>query len=140
MQKSMELKVTDIPPPRNGLRKVTSADFSQIIHRKITVSYSRTLSEPSCVCASLQDTNNADERTSKKCEFPLLNLHSVSSITQLMPFFRTLSSAFKTKGDGSPKTQSSMSLSVKYPDGSATRILKQLEESVERDFLETLES
>ncbi|XP_019380560.1 PREDICTED: protein dopey-2 isoform X3 [Gavialis gangeticus] len=86
------------------------------------------------------ETNNADERTSKKSEFPLLNLRSVSSITQLMPFFRTLSSAFKTKGDGSPKMQSSMYLSVKYPAGSGTRILKQLEESVECDFLETLES
>uniref|UniRef100_A0A7M4FBB2 DOP1 leucine zipper like protein B n=1 Tax=Crocodylus porosus TaxID=8502 RepID=A0A7M4FBB2_CROPO len=73
-------------------------------------------------------------------EFPLLNLRSVSSITQLMPFFRTLSSAFKTKGDGSPKAQSSMYLSVKYPAGSGTKILKQLEESVECDFLETLES
>ncbi|EMP27843.1 Protein dopey-2 [Chelonia mydas] len=83
---------------------------------------------------------NTNERTSEKCEYPLLNLRSISSITQLMPFFRTLSCAFKAQGNRSQNAQSSASLSVDYPVGNSTRILKQLEESVESDFLENLES
>ncbi|XP_039397774.1 protein dopey-2 isoform X2 [Mauremys reevesii] len=83
---------------------------------------------------------NTNERTSEKCEYPLLNLRSISSITQLMPFFRTLSCAFKAQGNRSQNAQSSASLSVEYSLGNSTRILKQLEESVECDFLENLES
>ncbi|XP_067401392.1 protein dopey-2 isoform X2 [Emydura macquarii macquarii] len=83
---------------------------------------------------------NTNERTSEKCEYPLLNLHSISSITQLIPFFRTLSCAFKAQGNRSQNAQSSVSLSMEYPVGNNTRILKQLEESVEYDFLENLES
>uniref|UniRef100_A0A8C8R702 DOP1 leucine zipper like protein B n=1 Tax=Pelusios castaneus TaxID=367368 RepID=A0A8C8R702_9SAUR len=83
---------------------------------------------------------NTNERISEKCEYPLLNLHSISSITQLMPFFRTLSCAFKAQGNRSQNAQSSASLSVEHPAGNSTRILKQLEESVECDFLENLES
>uniref|UniRef100_A0A674JPP2 Uncharacterized protein n=1 Tax=Terrapene triunguis TaxID=2587831 RepID=A0A674JPP2_9SAUR len=79
-------------------------------------------------------------RTSEKCDYPLLNLRSISSITQLMPFFRTLSCAFKAQGNRSQNAQSSASLSVEYSLGNSTRILKQLEESVECDFLENLES
>uniref|UniRef100_A0A674JMS1 Uncharacterized protein n=1 Tax=Terrapene triunguis TaxID=2587831 RepID=A0A674JMS1_9SAUR len=78
--------------------------------------------------------------TSEKCDYPLLNLRSISSITQLMPFFRTLSCAFKAQGNRSQNAQSSASLSVEYSLGNSTRILKQLEESVECDFLENLES
>uniref|UniRef100_A0A674KAJ2 Uncharacterized protein n=1 Tax=Terrapene triunguis TaxID=2587831 RepID=A0A674KAJ2_9SAUR len=76
----------------------------------------------------------------EKCDYPLLNLRSISSITQLMPFFRTLSCAFKAQGNRSQNAQSSASLSVEYSLGNSTRILKQLEESVECDFLENLES
>ncbi|XP_026507468.1 protein dopey-2-like [Terrapene carolina triunguis] len=83
---------------------------------------------------------NTNERTSEKCDYPLLNLRSISSITQLMPFFRTLSCAFKAQGNRSQNAQSSASLSVEYSLGNSTRILKQLEESVECDFLENLES
>uniref|UniRef100_A0A8C3XUI6 Protein dopey-2 n=1 Tax=Chelydra serpentina TaxID=8475 RepID=A0A8C3XUI6_CHESE len=81
-----------------------------------------------------------NERTSEKCEYPLLNLRSISSITQLMPFFRTLSCAFKAQGNMSQNAHGSASLSVEYPVGNSIRILKQLEESAECDFLENLES
>uniref|UniRef100_A0A8C3T447 Protein dopey-2 n=1 Tax=Chelydra serpentina TaxID=8475 RepID=A0A8C3T447_CHESE len=83
---------------------------------------------------------NSNERTSEKCEYPLLNLRSISSITQLMPFFRTLSCAFKAQGNMSQNAHGSASLSVEYPVGNSIRILKQLEESAECDFLENLES
>ncbi|KAG8450171.1 hypothetical protein GDO86_002706 [Hymenochirus boettgeri] len=67
-----------------------------------------------------------------RTEFPLLNLHSVSSITQLAPFFRTISCAFKTKG----QLSGSSVLYVEYPLEDTTRILKELEENVESDFME----
>ncbi|XP_051840799.1 protein dopey-2 [Antechinus flavipes] len=84
------------------------------------------------------EVNNTNETASIKCEFPLLRQHSISSIVQLMPFFRTLSCAFKTQSNlsheypGSPLAE--------FPIADGPRILKQLEESVECDFLEKLES
>ncbi|XP_075767752.1 protein DOP1B isoform X2 [Pelodiscus sinensis] len=81
-----------------------------------------------------------NERTSEKCEYPLLNLRSIASITQLIPFFRTLSCAFKSQGNRSQNAQSSASLSVDGPVGNSVRIMKQLEESVQCDFLENLET
>uniref|UniRef100_G3VBV8 DOP1 leucine zipper like protein B n=1 Tax=Sarcophilus harrisii TaxID=9305 RepID=G3VBV8_SARHA len=84
------------------------------------------------------EVNSTNETASIKCEFPLLRQHSISSIVQLMPFFRTLSCAFKTQSNlsheypGSPLAE--------FPIADGPRILKQLEESVECDFLEKLES
>ncbi|XP_063249288.1 protein dopey-2 [Prinia subflava] len=69
-------------------------------------------------------------------KFPLLTLHSVSSITQLLPFFQTLCWAFTARGSDSPNPQPS----TDSPGSSSSRILQQLEDSVEWDFLENLES
>ncbi|XP_074181696.1 protein DOP1B [Rhinolophus sinicus] len=72
-----------------------------------------------------------------KSEFPLLRQHSVSSIRQLMPFFKTLNCAFKTQNTLPADTQSPPFL--EFPVTDSSRVLKQLEECVEYDFLEHLE-
>nr|DBA34506.1 TPA: hypothetical protein GDO54_002057 [Pyxicephalus adspersus] len=79
----------------------------------------------------------AEETNLKRNEFPLLNLHSISKITQLMPFFRTLSYVFKAKGKGSGTAQGIYG-SVEYPVEDTTRVMKELEENVEYDFLESM--
>ncbi|NXA76493.1 DOP2 protein, partial [Thryothorus ludovicianus] len=68
-------------------------------------------------------------------KFPLLTLHSVSSITQLMPFFQTLCWAFTAQN-----SHPSAAASVDSPGSSSLRTLQQLEDGVECDFLEKLES
>uniref|UniRef100_A0A8C3TW90 DOP1 leucine zipper like protein B n=1 Tax=Catharus ustulatus TaxID=91951 RepID=A0A8C3TW90_CATUS len=74
-------------------------------------------------------------------KFPLLSLHSVSSITQLIPFFQTLCWAFTAHGSDSQNCHSSAASSVDSPGSSSSpRILQQLEDSVQWDFLENLES
>ncbi|KAM4701432.1 protein DOP1B [Discoglossus pictus] len=83
--------------------------------------------------------NLTEEALLKRKEFPLLNLHSITKITQLMQFFRTLSHAFKVKGQLSKNGQSP-DFSVQYPVEDVTRVLKELEENVEYDFLENLGS
>ncbi|XP_074956182.1 protein DOP1B isoform X2 [Phalacrocorax aristotelis] len=85
------------------------------------------------------ETNNT-EGISKKPRFPLLNFHSISSITQLMPFFKTLCCAFTKNGSESQNSLTSASLSVDCVGSNGMKILQQLEESVERDFLENMES
>nr|KAG8541873.1 hypothetical protein GDO81_028084 [Engystomops pustulosus] len=75
----------------------------------------------------------------KRSEFPLLNLRSISKITQLMPFFRTLSFVFKAKGRGSVPSPN-LDISVEYPVEDTTRVLRDLEENVEADFLESMSS
>ncbi|XP_077150008.1 protein DOP1B isoform X1 [Ranitomeya variabilis] len=75
----------------------------------------------------------------KKTEFPLLSLRSISKITQLMPFFRTLSFVFKAKGRGLGQTPD-VDVSVEYPVEDTTRVLRELEENVESDFLESMSS
>ncbi|KAM8976987.1 protein DOP1B [Pelodytes ibericus] len=83
--------------------------------------------------------NIPNETSLKRNEFPLLNLHSISKITQLMPFFRILGYAFKPKGHGSRKAQAP-EVFVEYPVEDGTRVLKEIEENVESDFLENTES
>ncbi|NXO77391.1 DOP2 protein, partial [Sitta europaea] len=68
--------------------------------------------------------------------FPLLTLHSVSSITQLLPFFHTLCWAFTARGS---QCQNSLPSASRDSPGSSST-LQQLEDSVEWDFLENLES
>ncbi|KAM3934613.1 protein DOP1B [Leptodactylus fuscus] len=75
----------------------------------------------------------------KRTEFPLLSLRSISKITQLMPFFRTLSVVFKAKGRGSAPGPD-LDISVEYPVEDTTRVLRDLEEYVESDFLESMSS
>uniref|UniRef100_A0A8C0VBW7 DOP1 leucine zipper like protein B n=1 Tax=Cyanistes caeruleus TaxID=156563 RepID=A0A8C0VBW7_CYACU len=73
-------------------------------------------------------------------KFPLLTLHSVSSITQLMPFFQTLCWAFTARGTDSQNSQPSAAASMDSLSSNSIRILQQLEDSVEWDFLENMES
>ncbi|NWI91123.1 DOP2 protein, partial [Pitta sordida] len=80
------------------------------------------------------------EGIARSHRFPLLSLRSVSSITQLMPFFQTLSWAFTASGSEPPNSHPSASISMECVGSSSSRILQQLEDSVECDFLETLES
>ncbi|KAL7983595.1 hypothetical protein Chor_000471 [Crotalus horridus] len=90
-------------------------------------------------CGYEIEQNISDEAT-KNCDFPLLDFHSVSNITQLIPFFNTLNSAFKTQGGRLPSTHNSKSFKNTYPNTSGTRILKLLEEYVERDFIDNMEN
>ncbi|KAM6314282.1 protein DOP1B isoform 2-T2 [Podargus strigoides] len=85
------------------------------------------------------ETNNT-EGISKKHKCPLLNFHSISSITQLMPFFKSLCCTFRANRSESQNSHASASLSVDYVGSNAIKILQQLEESVECDFLENMES
>ncbi|NXY62016.1 DOP2 protein, partial [Callaeas wilsoni] len=72
--------------------------------------------------------------------FPLLTLRSLSSITQLMPFFQTLCWAFTARGSDSQNSQPSAAVSMDSVGSNGIRILQQLEDSVECDFLENMES
>ncbi|XP_026519997.1 protein dopey-2 isoform X1 [Notechis scutatus] len=83
---------------------------------------------------------NINDEPTKKCDFPLLDLHSISNITQLIPFFNTLNSAFKTQSGRLLNTGNFKSFKSTYPTSSGTRILKLLEEYVERDFIDNMEN
>ncbi|XP_025933425.1 protein dopey-2 isoform X2 [Apteryx rowi] len=87
-----------------------------------------------------RETNNTNERISKRHKFPLLDFRSISSITQLVPFFKTLCCVFTAKGSESQNSHTSASLSVDYLGSNGIKILQQLEESIECDFLENMES
>uniref|UniRef100_A0A8D2PS69 DOP1 leucine zipper like protein B n=1 Tax=Zosterops lateralis melanops TaxID=1220523 RepID=A0A8D2PS69_ZOSLA len=78
------------------------------------------------------------EEIPKNPKFPLLSLCSISSITQLMPFFQTLCWAFTARASDSQN--SSAAPSMDSLGSNSIRILQQLEDSVECDFLENLES
>ncbi|KAM3678460.1 protein DOP1B [Ammospiza maritima maritima] len=80
------------------------------------------------------------EGAARNPKFPLLSLHSVSSITQLLPFFQTLCWAFTAPGSAPHSCQPSAAAPLHSPGSSSSRLLQQLEESVELDFLENLES
>ncbi|KAM9388609.1 protein DOP1B [Phaethornis superciliosus] len=80
------------------------------------------------------------EGISKKHRCPLLNFSSISSITQLMPFFNTLCCAFTAKRSESQNSHTSTSLSLDFVGSNGIKILQQLEESVECDFLENMDS
>uniref|UniRef100_A0A8B9QKA1 DOP1 leucine zipper like protein B n=1 Tax=Apteryx owenii TaxID=8824 RepID=A0A8B9QKA1_APTOW len=79
-------------------------------------------------------------KISKRHKFPLLDFRSISSITQLVPFFKTLCCVFTAKGSESQNSHTSASLSVDYLGSNGIKILQQLEESIECDFLENMES
>ncbi|NXU91370.1 DOP2 protein, partial [Xiphorhynchus elegans] len=83
---------------------------------------------------------NNTEGTPKKQRFPLLTLRSISSITQLMPFFKTLCWAFTANSSKSQNSHPSPALSMDYVGSNSIKILQQLEDSVECDFLENMES
>ncbi|XP_050018014.1 protein dopey-2 isoform X2 [Alexandromys fortis] len=79
------------------------------------------------------ETGSSDEITGES-EFPLLRQHSVSSIRQLMPFFKTVNCAFKTQSH-LPSEVPGMSV-PEFPVAESPKVLRQLEECVEHDFLE----
>uniref|UniRef100_H3AEA4 DOP1 leucine zipper like protein B n=1 Tax=Latimeria chalumnae TaxID=7897 RepID=H3AEA4_LATCH len=80
----------------------------------------------------------------QKSEFPMLTLHSITCITQLMPFFRTLISIFKTRHKSSqsalPTSHSEPFLAVEYPVVDSIGVSRRLEENVEFDFLEYMDN
>ncbi|NXD35723.1 DOP2 protein, partial [Copsychus sechellarum] len=80
------------------------------------------------------------EGTPRNPKFPLLSLRSVSSITQLIPFFQTLCWAFTAHGSDSQNSHPSAASSLDPAGSSSSRILQQLEESMQLDFLENLET
>ncbi|XP_030805528.1 LOW QUALITY PROTEIN: protein dopey-2 [Camarhynchus parvulus] len=80
------------------------------------------------------------EGAARNPKFPLLSLHSVSSITQLLPFFQTLCWAFTAPGSDPHNCHPSAAAPVDSPGSNSSRVLQQLEESVELDFLENMES
>ncbi|VTJ64994.1 Hypothetical predicted protein [Marmota monax] len=79
------------------------------------------------------EISGSDELTMRS-EFPLLRQHSIPSIRQLVPFFRTLNCAFKTQSQlpADAPTAPFAELPVTESPG----VLRQLEECVEYDFLE----
>ncbi|RLV85413.1 hypothetical protein DV515_00015990, partial [Chloebia gouldiae] len=80
------------------------------------------------------------EGAARNPKFPLLSLRSVSSITQLLPFFQTLCWAFTARGSDPQNSHPSAAAPTDSLGSNSIRILQQLEESVECDFLENLES
>ncbi|XP_041255643.1 protein dopey-2 [Onychostruthus taczanowskii] len=80
------------------------------------------------------------EGAARNPKFPLLSLRSVSSITQLLPFFQTLCWAFTARGSDPHNSHPSAAASVDSLGSNSSRILQQLEDSVECDFLENMES
>ncbi|XP_041877230.1 protein dopey-2 [Corvus kubaryi] len=83
---------------------------------------------------------NHPEGIPRNPRFPLLTLRSVSSITQLLPFFQTLCWAFTARGSDSQNSQPCAAVSMDSGGSNGIRILQQLEDSVECDFLENMES
>ncbi|XP_050188714.1 protein dopey-2 isoform X1 [Myiozetetes cayanensis] len=82
---------------------------------------------------------NHMEGIPKRHRFPLLTLRSVSSITQLVPFFHTLCRAFTANSGQSQNSHPSPAVSMDFAGSNSTKILQQLEDSVECDFLENME-
>lgn len=80
----------------------------------------------------------SEESSTEHLEFPLLTQRSLSSITQLLPFLRTLCCSFQ-----SPPPQSHPMLHflvADYPAASADAVLKRLEYITEEEFLDSMES
>ena len=84
-------------------------------------------------CFVLQVTSSSDGIPVKR-ELPLLRQRSVASAGQLMPFFETLSCAFKAQH--ALPTDARAPPAFEFPATDGPGILKQLEECVECDFLE----
>ncbi|NXB85355.1 DOP2 protein, partial [Vidua chalybeata] len=80
------------------------------------------------------------EGAARNPRFPLLSLRSVSSITQLLPFFQTLCWAFTARGSDPQNSHPSAAASMDSLGSNSIRILQQLEDGVECDFLENMES
>lgn len=92
-----------------------------------------------CVVVLFFQTMNGlnEESTTEHLEFPLLTQHSLSSITQLLPFLRTLCCSFQSN----PSYNHLMShLPIAdYPPTSSEKVLKNLEKITEEEFLDSLQ-
>ncbi|XP_062313178.1 protein dopey-2 isoform X1 [Osmerus eperlanus] len=83
----------------------------------------------------------SEESSTERLEFPLLNLRSLSSITQLCPFLRTLCGSFQGPApclfpDGSPALPYPV---AEYPAASTKTVLRRLELITEEEFLDAME-
>ncbi|XP_036400644.1 protein dopey-2 isoform X2 [Megalops cyprinoides] len=82
------------------------------------------------------DLNGTGEGVhSEHLEFPLLTLPSISSITQLVPFFRVLGCSFKGSGSN-PQPQ----LVAEYPAPNSDIVLRKLEQIIGGEFLESMDA
>ncbi|MBN3274071.1 DOP2 protein, partial [Polyodon spathula] len=87
------------------------------------------------------DQNGMSEmNNSNHLEFPLLTLHSISSITQLVPFLKILSCTFKAHTGRDQSASVRSVLPLEYPAANSDGILKKLEESIECEFLESMDN
>ncbi|KAK6309739.1 hypothetical protein J4Q44_G00196200 [Coregonus suidteri] len=77
-----------------------------------------------------------EESSTERLEFPLLTRRSLSSITQLVPFLRTLCCSFQGTSPSSPADYPV----ADYPTASAHQVLKRLEHITEGEFLDSMES
>ncbi|KAM6934941.1 protein DOP1B [Xenentodon cancila] len=78
----------------------------------------------------------SEESTTEPLEFPLLTQRSLSSITQLLPFLRTLCCSFQ----GPLLNPDPHGLVANYPAVSSHTVLKRLEMITEEEFLDSMES
>ncbi|XP_030613760.1 protein dopey-2 [Archocentrus centrarchus] len=80
----------------------------------------------------------SEESSTEHLEFPLLTKHSLSSITQLLPFLRTLFHSFQ----GSPPSRDPAAYVpvADYPPASSHAVLMKLEHITEEEFLDSMES
>lgn len=87
----------------------------------------------------LQTTNGLSEESSTDhLEFPLLTQRCLSSITQLLPFLRTLCCSFQGPPlDSHPMPHFTV---ANYPAASSEVVLKKLECITEEEFLDSMES
>ncbi|RVE57913.1 hypothetical protein OJAV_G00203860 [Oryzias javanicus] len=79
----------------------------------------------------------SEESSTEHLEFPLLTQRSLTSITQLLPFLRTLCCSFKGPP---PSSQTTPHLPVAdYPAASSHAVLQRLEVITEDEFLDTMD-
>ncbi|KAF7663060.1 hypothetical protein LDENG_00219490 [Lucifuga dentata] len=83
----------------------------------------------------------SEESFTERLEFPLLTQCSLSSITHLMPFLRTLCCSFQGPPLHSPSQKHPVPYHpvVDYPPANSETVLKRLEHITEEEFLDSLE-
>ncbi|XP_069010080.1 protein DOP1B [Embiotoca jacksoni] len=79
-----------------------------------------------------------EESSTERLEFPLLTQRSLSSITQLLPFLRTLCCSFQSPPpDSQPMRHFPV---VDYPPASSHAVLRSVEHITEDEFLDSMDS
>ncbi|XP_076602592.1 protein DOP1B isoform X1 [Chaetodon auriga] len=81
----------------------------------------------------------SEESSTENLEFPLLTQHSLSSITQLLPFLRTLCCSFQGPPSNNHPVPPHLPV-ADYPPASSEAVLKKLEHITEEEFLDSMES